>query len=787
MKNDGVFDKISAKMGEKLTNFNAEHFLSFIFKRDSGFVVTQEENGFNYAIIIDASLLARSASFRDINFYFKKCIPHAQAEQIYNNIIKEVVNVVPNTFIFLTNIEFDNWFNGQSIVQEMLNSYPCYNLVTISTLDIDEEKLQASNDSREFSFSSNVKVDKDSWYYNYITKHQVSDNYYTYTIARYPDLLEVYDDYRNKTIPMILPLNNPLEEKAEYAGKGISITLDGFEAKDKTYFNSKLGAKAQGLLYPEVDFFSFYDAEISLNLFSVFEGVRVYNIDGQTYQSLFFYSYEDDQDINTFDVSDLNDNTQDKIYEDKMISDIYTVVPIRYECIDTLRKLRAKDNNFVVNNIITGLAFQDNYEFGNNSGNIVNNAERMERIDLGSFNIMLTEEAHYNYYKKTPICILDEEPLQIRLVASVDKETHTGVLYLLNLGLKVKPTKYLDEVTRNGLALKVDEKDDTFKDIRIKIADDGTKIANLYAYLEQKFDIKRVGTPRNLILSPFLSDYNDSENASIAETCKHLKASLLYGEAMFEDGEELGKIVDKTLDNDFKDKFGSSVYDYNTMNISKVSILQYSDTYKDYLAERIDFAVVNLFYLELVQLEESAIQVANMSISNFVNNYKLDDKSIKTNKRNTSSKLVLDQLEGIQEEYTKTLDFWESQTNYYSSNIIMSTIRKKFDIEKDVARLKRNHKEIQQIYDNRQQNASNRTGIIISIVGIILTVLNVLDIYTAAADKPEEAQYLSNFERFIFENISTINVIRILLVIVFAYYLIKFLVKTYISKKTGIG
>ena len=110
-------------------------------------------------------------------------------------------------------------------------------------------------------------------------------------------------------------------------------------------------------------------------------------------------------------------------------------------------------------------------------------------------------------------------------------------------------------------------------------------------------------------------------------------------------------------------------------------------------------------------------------------------------------------------------------------------MRNVFEIEKDVAKLKRNHKEIQQIYDNRLQNASGRSGIIISIVGIILTLLSVLEIYTSAVDNPEEAKYLSGVEKLIFDNISTINVIRIVLVIVLAYYLFKFISKNYFNKK----
>ena len=110
-------------------------------------------------------------------------------------------------------------------------------------------------------------------------------------------------------------------------------------------------------------------------------------------------------------------------------------------------------------------------------------------------------------------------------------------------------------------------------------------------------------------------------------------------------------------------------------------------------------------------------------------------------------------------------------------------MRKKFEIQKDVENLKRNHKEIQQIYDNRQQNASGKSTFIISIVGIILTVLNILEIYSSAVTDPQENQFLTGVEKVLFENLSAVNVIRIALVLILCYYFIYLLVKTSFNKR----
>ena len=819
----GILSKEKASDRANFLQFiNNANLINELYCQNNGFIIegesakNEKSNGKNaFATLLDLGKYFNNQNGDIAKIFEKGSLSTKELDTLATYIKKEIVCTVPNTFFMLTNLPFEKWFEENSIISNVLNAYPCYNLFVITEQNISENALETSNQKRKVIDDSDTAL-----FYDYATKIDLNINKFNcISVVRFSDLLKVFDDYRIKSIPMILPLNNPLEKKENYKGKGILIDLKGFETKNNLYFNSKLNASTKALLYENVDFNSFYNAEISLNLFNVFEGVRYITneTNGKTYQTLFFYSFLASETANTYDTSDLKDSINGELYEDKLISDIYTAVPIRYEDIETLKKARAKDNNFIVNNILTGLAFQDNYEFGNDSGNIVNNAERIERIDLGSISITLTEEPHYNYYKKTTANIITKKPFDIRLIASLDKETHTGVLYLLNLGVKMKPTKYLNEVSCNRLSITYNSTDKYCDKLKQKTAQDGTILINLYTYLKAKFKIKRVGVPRHLILSPFLDDFdlnnkvennknkinneksifNNDKNINIKandkinklkmiNTYRQIKSSLLYGEAMFEEGEELGKIVDSSLNNTFKYRYGDSVYDYNVMNISKISVLQYSDTYKDYLAERIDFAVVNLFYLELLALEESAIKIANMSISNFIKDYRLKDKTIANGKNgthNTASKLVLNRLEEIQEEYTKTLDFWNSQTNYYSSNEILNKMRKKFEIQKDVENLKRNHKEIQQIYDNRQQNASGKSTFIISIVGIILTVLNILEIYSSAVTDPQENQFLTGVEKVLFENLSAVNVIRIALVLILCYYFIYLLVKSSFNRR----
>ena len=57
------------------------------------------------------------------------------------------------------------------------------------------------------------------WYFNKVFEmyqSNLNSDYHYYNICRYPELLEVYDDYRNKTIPIIFTIDNPLEKNSKY-------------------------------------------------------------------------------------------------------------------------------------------------------------------------------------------------------------------------------------------------------------------------------------------------------------------------------------------------------------------------------------------------------------------------------------------------------------------------------------------------------------------------------------------------------------------------------------------
>ena len=686
---------------------------------------------------------------------------------------KDINDVCPTTCLFITNLNFDSWFIDGSPIKALLSAFPCYNLLGITNEVITQEQIDNSNESRTYSFSSTYKADMDIWYFNKVFKMYQSNlnpDYHYYNICRYPELLEIFDDYRNQTIPMIFPLNNPLEQKEEYKGKGIKIKLNGFEVKEESenyYFTSKINNEVEALLYPEVDYYTFFDIETSFDLFHIHEGVRVYNIDNISYQALFFYSFGVSKDY--LFIEEKQESTDEAASEEKMVADIYSTMPVRYEDIQTLFNTKTIENNFVVKNLITGLRFQENYEFGNENHNVRKYQDRVVRFDLGTVNVLIREEPHYNYYQKDKVVMATERPIPIRLMITADIDTHSAVLYLLNYGCKHKPSYYLNEVSTNGIILLPTKQEIESGDYEVRYSEEGIPYISFYTYIQKKFGLRKMGTPRHLILSPFLGDCPEDASESLKESYKDIKSALLYARTLFEDVEELGKIVDGHLDIIYRKKWGDAVFDYSTTYITKTTVLQYADTYKDYLAERIDFAVVTLFYFEVLQLEDSAIQIATNSISKFIDAYQIEDRKGSKDAKNVSSENALNLIEDIYEEYAKTMDLWDVDLNLLSSNRLIATMRRKFEIQKDIDQLNRNRNGIEQIYQGKLSNIQKRNSLLLGSASIVLTIASLIDLINNAFD-PFEETFSENIKIFIrdYLTVTVLGAILLGLIIFFA-------------------
>ncbi len=702
------------------------------------------EKGTNYVLSIDIAKLFRKYHQRTLLDIFKNLKNNTDfIKYLYN----KVVHITPTTFFLFTNIKINDWFNDDSIVQNMLDTFPEYNFFFYLDENFDIDKI---NEKNRYFFNSTAYDCEEYRFFNYLNPHKNFPNFYS--IIRYPKLLEIFDDNRKPLIPFLLPVNSPLLEGYEYE----KVRLNGFKpATDLTYFIRDLGKNCEACLIKEIDFDFFFEMEVTFNLFSVYEGNRIIRHNGTDYQALFFYSNQEDKNNKYPKTKKHTENGI--ITEDYMASDIYTVIPIKYDNLKILNQKKVIENNFMVNNILTGLGFQDDFEFGNQNRMVRQFDKRVKFFDLGTVNIITSDEDHYNYYIKNLIELDEQMPIPVRLIALCDEDTHTAVLILANLAVKDKPGNYLDEISRNRLIIDpTEEIKSTYSSIVQE--ENGIEFINFYKYLKLAYHFTMVGTPRNLIISSNL--YNATDPV-VKERFFHIKAGFLYGVSIYNDSEELGKIIDPELLEYLEKPYGDSIYDYASSYYSEINALLYDETYKDYIVERVDFAVVDLMYLILIQFEYAAIENASSAISSFINYYQVRGHSGKKKRKMFFAENTLDSIDKIHEEYSLTLDFWNVQSNYHSSNKVLQTMRERFKIDADIERLERTTEAMRNIYTAKQTRSSRFSGLLLSLVGIIFTLQQLSDLFESIIKN--DGNVLTSIEEFIFNSLDGLLMIRVFL------------------------
>lgn len=195
-----------------------------------------------------------------------------------------------------------------------------------------------------------------------------------------------------------------------------------------------------------------------------------------------------------------------------------------------------------------------------------------------------------------------------------------------------------------------------------------------------------------------------------------LLASTLFCETVYEDGEALGRVIDKEIIDILSNKNGLSQYNYAAAYSYKNMMIQLSDGLRSSLYERVKKESITLFYIELLLFEESAMGIANDKIVSFLSEI---DKY--------TPRKTLMKINNIMTEHVRTIDFWNIQVNYPSSQKSLDELTKSFNMDEMRAIFQRNKKELLMIYDIRSDIVNKGESSLMSSILMILTVVSVLN------------------------------------------------------------
>lgn len=779
-----------------ISDANLNKLIKIILENENEYI--KGKNDYSLGIFLANDDLSSYALCID----FVQLKSHCERYNITKNVEKIIANIINDDFDFTyyrKNIFNDSattflvlYHYGNEVIdllESLLKANPIYNLTIIIN----------NNINNNVSFFPNLKYYSNNCdnYINPVCQKVIyskNKNTSFLNVNTHKELLEVFDDNRIKTISIVIPREfKDTFDKVIINKHYEEIEIEGFYTIPNTpVFISKINNKCKCLKYDDIFYEDLIKLERAIDIFNINETYINHNKEN----IIIFYTSERHNAISFNNVQFLNNvlkiRKAEEYKQKEMVNDVISVIPVRYKSKSKILKNCCIKNNFIVNNVLTGIKFQEYFECGSTSITNRTFAGRISRYDLGSIVIQPLEELHYNYFSKLETPPIGE-PIVARLIIALDNDTEAAVLYICVLAINNLVTKYLDDISRNEVFIRVDKEivDDILSsnsNICCK-EDSNNYYINLSDYLFYKFKIEFVGDPRNLIIVPKDLDNleyifntgpsalenidNEDDENNVLEF--NVLSSMLYCESYFDKEYELGNLIDNDLfyakNSKFKNKWGWSLYNYAKTLMSKHALILASSTFKDYVVERIDFEVVTLYYFELILFESSAIQIATIDISEYIKSYRSQKKWYIKLKDSivSSSSSVLRSIEHIQGEYAKTIDFWDVQMSYFTSKKMLEYIRLNFDIENDLHQLERTRCETENIYQSKKTNISNRNGLILTLMGLLLTISSIYEIFAGYVDDETS----SSFEEYFFTHVSEALLIKIIAIIIIAIILIR--------------
>ena len=407
-----------------------------------------------------------------------------------------------------------------------------------------------------------------------------------------------------------------------------------------------------------------------------------------------FYTHQEE----FFEDELINDTLADMLPTRKsewsIIPDVFVSIPMKYTSLDMISGINAQPDT-ESEHLLKNLDFRTYYELG-----IISNGEnvdefsrlkkRLKRYYLGKHQVQISAELTLDNYTQigAPIGAV----AYVDMYISVDTESSCAVLTWYSLSLPFLISHYFDNIVRNNLT----------------IVENGEKM-NVFDYLSQHFGVVKRGSPKIYAIIP-------QDKACLKES---QIASLLASETIYPEGEDFGRIIDKEIMDVVTSKTGMGQYDRATIYAYNNVLLQFSPDFKGTIFTRLEEEAICQFFIELVLFEEAAIQVADRDIAQLLTQTELDPIKF------------LENVDLIHEEYSRTIDFWNIQLNYPTSQNSINMLRNAFKIETKHDYMQRNQQHMEMVFETKRNIIDRKDS---KRMDTSLAVISVLAIFSAWMD-----------------------------------------------------
>ena len=401
----------------------------------------------------------------------------------------------------------------------------------------------------------------------------------------------------------------------------------------------------------------------SLNISMLDENIERYTLDNGLEVPMFVYSLDGNYAQNTIVNDRLGEMIKTREREWSLVPDVVLMYPVEVANVENIAKNVSSYNSDMIlymHYLNIRLQCETGVPYGHDGADMMERFKnRIARYYLGEVRCRITEEMIMDVMDKEDISVGSD--IVVQLMVTVDKESNVGVLYVISLSSPFLLSHLIDNVVRNQLI----------------VVDEG-KTSNLYEVILRKWGLTIAGTPKSYITIP------DNKEALKAEQL----ASLLMSETIYEDGEEFGQIVDKEILSVASEKYGMALYDIAYVGVTTNTYVQFWPTYQGSKQYRLFWNAVTAFYIELVLFEEAAINIFNKNLV-----------SLMTEANKSEPEDFLEQNRNITVKFLNTVEFWNVQLNYQSSQKSIKLIRDSFEQQKLITRMERYHEQVRNIFE----------------------------------------------------------------------------------------
>lgn len=371
-----------------------------------------------------------------------------------------------------------------------------------------------------------------------------------------------------------------------------------------------------------------------------------------------------------------------------VIPDVFVSMPVQYRSRELLEGCSAQEDSKAAA-LLKDLDFRTHYEAGvpsrlEEADDLAGFKRRIKRYYLGKIPVQITSEVTVDRYDQAGDSI--GAPAFVDLYISIDTGSDCGVLTWYALSAPFLISHLMDNIIRNNLM--------------VVGRNDGH--TNFFDYVSQTFGVVKRGTPKILAVIP--KDKSCLQPSQIA--------SLLAAETIYPDGENFGQIVDRDIVEAIGSEHGMGQYDRAFVCAYSNVVLQFTPDFRATLKERLCEESITQFYIELILLEEAAIHIADRQITRLITSETVGEPGE-----------FLKQVDEIYDNYSKTMDFWDIQVNYPTSQKSIDMLRRAFRIKEQLEFMQRNQAQLQTVFDTKcniiDRNDSKRMDTSLAIISIL--------------------------------------------------------------------